>query len=90
MTRTKKHMNRRAFLSKGMAGIAGAVTLPHFIADGSPIKRAKEDKKYKIVYRTLGKTGIKLPIVSMGTMDATSDALLRPEWSCGRIRGKNY
>jgi predicted aldo/keto reductase-like oxidoreductase len=76
-------MNRRAFLSKGMAGIAGAVTLPHFIADGSPIKRTTQEKKYKMVYRTLGKTGIKLPIVSMGTMDATSEALIRTALDSG-------
>ena len=60
MGRAKNSMKRRAFLSKGMAGIAGAVALPHFISDGSPIKRVAQEKKYKMVYRTLGKTGIKL------------------------------
>ncbi|UCE40249.1 MAG: aldo/keto reductase [Candidatus Aminicenantes bacterium] len=83
MGRTKNSMNRRAFLSKGVAGIAGAVTLPRFISDGSSIKRAKQEKKYKMVYRTLGKTGIKLPIVSMGTMDATSEALIRTALDSG-------
>ncbi len=83
MIKTKGCMNRRAFLSKGMAGIAGAVTMPHFIADGSPIRRKRQEKKYQIVYRTLGKTGIKLPIVSMGTMDATSEALIRTALDSG-------
>jgi predicted aldo/keto reductase-like oxidoreductase len=76
-------MNRRAFLSKGMAGIAGAVAMPHFISGGISFKRVEEEKKYKMVYRTLGKTGIKLPIVSMGTMDATSEALLRTALDSG-------
>jgi predicted aldo/keto reductase-like oxidoreductase len=33
--------------------------------------------------RTLGRTGLKLPIVSMGTMDATSEALLRTALDSG-------
>jgi predicted aldo/keto reductase-like oxidoreductase len=83
MDKTKNSMKRRTFLSKGMAGIAGAVSLPHFISEMSPSKKAKQEKKYKMVYRTLGKTGIKLPIVSMGTMDATSEALLRTALDSG-------
>ena len=83
MAKTKQCMNRRTFLSKGMAGIAGAVTLPNLLSDGSPLKGTKQEKKYKMVYRTLGKTGIKLPIVSIGTMDATSEALLRTALDSG-------
>jgi predicted aldo/keto reductase-like oxidoreductase len=70
-------MNRRNFLSKGLPGIAGAFALTYFGSTGAACKSAKEEKKNKLVYRTLGKTGIKLPIVSMGTMDATSEALVR-------------
>jgi len=70
-------MNRRNFISKGLAGIAGALALPKFGFMGTAYKRAEEGKKHKLVYRTLGKTGIKLPIVSMGTMDAISEALVR-------------
>jgi predicted aldo/keto reductase-like oxidoreductase len=77
MTKNNTCMNRRNFISKGLAGIAGAVALPHIGCKGDVSKGTEEGKKRKLVYRTLGKTGIKLPIVSMGTMDAISEALVR-------------
>jgi len=83
MTKIKTCMNRRNFISKGLAGIAGAVAFPHIGFMGTACKRAEEGKEHKLVYRTLGKTGIKLPIVSMGTMDATSDALVRTALDAG-------
>jgi predicted aldo/keto reductase-like oxidoreductase len=83
MAKTKQFMKRRTFLSKGMAGIAGAATLPYFKSVSSLNNEGEEEKKYKMVSRTLGKTGIKLPIVSMGTMDATSEALLRTALDSG-------
>lgn len=83
MSKTKTRMDRRSFLSKGIAGIAGACALPHIGDIGSAMKRTQEEKKYKLVYRSLGKTGIKLPIVSMGTVDATSEALTRTALDAG-------
>lgn len=83
MIKSKTFMNRRNFLSKGLAGIASAFALPHIGALGTATKRGQEEKKHKLVYRTLGKTGIKLPIVSMGTMDATSEALTRTALDAG-------
>ena len=83
MTKIKTCMNRRNFISKGLAGIAGAVAFPHIGLMGTACKRAGEGKARKLVYRTLGKTGIKLPIVSMGTMDATSEALSRTALDAG-------
>lgn len=83
MKKTNTFMNRRNFLSKGLAGIAGAFTLPHMGEMGTAIRKAPEETKHKLVYRTLGKTGIKLPIVSMGTMDATSEALTRTALDAG-------
>jgi predicted aldo/keto reductase-like oxidoreductase len=83
MMKTKSFMNRRNFLSKGLAGIAGAFALPHIGAMKTVAKPIQEEKKFKLVYRTLGKTGLKLPIVSMGTMDATSEALTRTALDAG-------
>lgn len=57
--------NRRHFLKMTAAGLAGAALLPHASEAGT----LKADK---IIYRTLGRTGVKLPLVSMGAMkDAT-------------------
>ncbi|MGD8538324.1 MAG: aldo/keto reductase [Candidatus Aminicenantes bacterium] len=83
MTKIRTFMNRRNFLSKGLAGIAGALALPHMGAIRTASKTTQEEKEYTLVYRTLGKTGIKLPIVSMGTMDATSEALTRTALDAG-------
>lgn len=83
MAKIKSFMNRRNFISKGLAGIAGAVAFPHIGLMGTACKRAEEGEKRKLVYRTLGKTGIKLPIVSMGTMDAISEALVRTALDAG-------
>ena len=77
MTEKKTGMNRRKFLSRGLPGIAGTIALAHLGSVGTACKEAEEGKKRKMVYRTLGKTGIELPIVSLGTVDTTSEALVR-------------
>ena len=83
MAKKNTCINRRKFISKGLAGIAGAIALPHIGCKGDAAKGTEEGKKRKLVHRTLGKTGVKLPIVSMGTMDATSEALVRTALDAG-------
>ncbi len=83
MAKTKSCLNRRDFLSKGLAGTAGALALAHFGLTGAACKRTKEEKGRKLVTRTLGKTGLKVPIVSLGSMDATSEALVRTALEAG-------
>jgi len=41
-------MNRRNFISKGLAGIAGAVAFPHIGLMGTACKRAEEKKKKRL------------------------------------------
>jgi len=83
MTKKKTCMNRRNFISKGLTGIASAVAFSHIRSMGTASKREEVGKERKLVYRTLGRTGIKLPIVSMGTMDAISEALVRTALDAG-------
>ncbi len=83
MTKRNTCMNRRNFISTGLAGMAGALAFPHLGCKQDDSKTAEDQKKRKLVYRTLGKTGIKLPIVSMGTMDAISEALVRTALDSG-------
>ena len=69
----EKNINngRRNFIKHGVAGLTGAVLAPSVLKiEGQPLGQQTEKKKF--VYRTLGKTGIKVPIVSMGTYNATS------------------
>jgi predicted aldo/keto reductase-like oxidoreductase len=64
--------SRRDFIKSGMTGLAGAALVP---AANQPHERSElQTKERPFIYRTLGKTGIKLPIVSMGTYDATGVA----------------
>ena len=91
MRKRKACIGRRNFISQGLAGIASAFVLPHFGSAGvaprsreaAPSRSAAQGKRLKLVYRTLGKTGIKLPIVSMGTLEATSEGLVRTALDAG-------
>lgn len=55
--------SRRDFIKTGIAGLAGAAVFPSMLRAGQ-----KEEKKSgrKIIYRVLGKTGIRVPVVSIG------------------------
>jgi predicted aldo/keto reductase-like oxidoreductase len=62
--------SRRNFIRNGFTGLAGAILAPSVFKKGKkPFCHQEKDRKF--IYRTLGKTGIKLPIVSMGTYDVT-------------------
>jgi predicted aldo/keto reductase-like oxidoreductase len=67
--------NRRNFLKKGLLGVAGTS-----LFTGTSAKKLLEintSVKNPFVYRTLGKTEIKLPIVSMGTGDTNNPKLVQ-------------
>lgn len=59
------HTSRREFLKAGLAGIAGASLLKGCSSNRTTPGRQSKDRK--IVYRTLGRTGFSLPVVSMGS-----------------------
>jgi aryl-alcohol dehydrogenase-like predicted oxidoreductase len=71
-----KSEGRRRFLKTGVTGLAGAAVLPSLL-------HSETKKKKKFISRTLGKTGIKLPIVSMGVMNATNPQLVRAALEAG-------
>lgn len=57
--------DRRTFIKQGLAGLAGVSVLPGFL--GSEVREVSSQTggKRTMVYRLLGRTGIKLPIVSI-------------------------
>ncbi len=57
---------RRSFLKHGAAGLAGAAFLPSLLKSESTIGAPQASGKRKMIVRPLGKTGLKLPIVSIG------------------------
>lgn len=73
---------RRDFIRKSVAGLAGAAILPSVLG-AEPGTDKKKEKKGKMIYRTLGKTGLKLPIVSMGVMNADNPQLVRAALDAG-------
>ncbi len=80
--------SRRSFIKKGMAGLAGMTILPS-VLKGKTEEQGKaavpEKKEYKMIYRTLGKTGIKLPIVSMGVMNSDNPKLVEAALDAGIV-----
>ncbi len=64
-------MNRRFFLRSGALSTAGAL-LVH-----GPSKAGTKPENNKMIYRDLGKTGLKLPVVSMGVMRSDNPNLVK-------------
>ena len=74
--------NRREFLKAGLAGIAGAAAFTRRdLMAGTANSNEEKSTEAKPVYRTLGKTGLRVPIVSMGTGDTQDPALRRRRWT---------
>jgi aryl-alcohol dehydrogenase-like predicted oxidoreductase len=62
----KINTDRRSFIKKSAAGLAGVTFLPSILKGQKESITDETKKERKIIYRSLGKTGIKLPIISMG------------------------
>jgi predicted aldo/keto reductase-like oxidoreductase len=75
-----KNINRRGFLKTGITGAAGIVALsPSMVAAAPSSLEQKED----IIYRTLGKTGMKIPVISFGVMRADNPNLCKAAYEKG-------
>lgn len=70
-------MKRRSFLRSGLAGAAGLAVL-NKAALASKVPGSDE-----IIYRTLGKTGLKIPVVSFGVMRSDNSALVKAAYDGG-------
>ncbi len=73
--------SRREFLSRTSVGLA-SVSLTGFTTVGKP-RGTLVQSDAGIIYRTLGKTGIRLPIVSMGVMNANNPELIPRSYEIG-------
>ncbi|MDT8400995.1 MAG: aldo/keto reductase [Bacteroidales bacterium] len=66
-------INRRNFLRTGLAGAASIMA-----ASGGAFAMLPSGKDPSdIIYRTLGKTGLRLPVISMGVMRADNPSLVK-------------
>jgi predicted aldo/keto reductase-like oxidoreductase len=71
-----KSINRRGFLRTGITGAAGIMAL-------SPLSAAATKQDENIIYRTLGKTGLKVPVISHGVMRADNPNLCKAAYEKG-------
>lgn len=72
-----KNLNRRRFIATGLTGAAGMAIAPA-LASAAP-----SNQENKIIYRTLGKTGLKVPVVSFGVMRSDNASLCKAAYENG-------
>jgi len=70
-------MKRRTFLRSGLAGAAGLAVID------KTVLAATSPEGNEIIYRTLGKTGLKLPVVSFGVMRSDNSGLVKAAYDGG-------
>jgi predicted aldo/keto reductase-like oxidoreductase len=81
----KKLMGRRDFMKSTLAGFGGFFFLPS-IDKKQDIKVVEtKEKERKFIYRTLGKTGMKLPVINMGVMNSDNPTLVRAALNSGMV-----
>jgi predicted aldo/keto reductase-like oxidoreductase len=73
-----KNINRRGFLRTGIVGAAGIVALSPSLASAATSKQQND-----IILRTLGKTGMKIPVISFGVMRADNPNLCKAAYEKG-------
>ena len=79
----KKLVARRDFMKSTLAGFGGLFFLPQ-IDKKQEVKIVEaKGKEKKFVYRTLGKTGLKLPVINMGVMNSDNPNLVRAALDSG-------
>lgn len=77
-----KNDSRRDFLKKSLVGFSGAALLPgtiHEAYDGSSTQNSGSD----LPTRVLGKTGLKVPIISMGVEGASAAGFIKAAYEAG-------
>lgn len=70
-------MKRRNFLRSGLAGAAGLAIIDKTALAATP------GRGDDIIYRTLGKTGLKIPVVSFGVMRSDNSGLVKAAYDGG-------
>ena len=78
-------IDRRDFIKSTVAGFSGFFFLASNDKKQGEIVREKGQKDRKFIYRTLGKTRIKLPVISMGVMNSDNPNLVRAALDAGIV-----
>ena len=81
----KKLIGRRDFMKSSLAGVGGVFFLPSIGKKEEKKIVETKGKERKFVYRTLGKTGMKLPVINMGVMNTDNPNLVRAALEAGVV-----
>jgi predicted aldo/keto reductase-like oxidoreductase len=71
-------ISRRDFMKSSLTGVAGIICLPP-----SRERRDHRTRERKFIYRTLGKTGIRVPVIGMGMLLSGNADLMRAALDAG-------
>jgi uncharacterized protein len=71
-------IDRRDFIRKGISGTAGILAL-----SGTLFPVPGQDSGKPVIYRTLGRTGLKIPLISFGAMGADNPGLCKAAYEKG-------
>lgn len=85
MSTKRTDRTRRRFLTDAVAGVvsAGLISSRAGKAFAEPEPDTDNQQPREIITRPLGKTGIRLPVVSMGVMNAENPAVLKASYEAG-------
>ena len=83
--RENKALRRKDFIKSAVTGAAGFAFLGAVDAKLPETGADLKSSERKFIYRTLGKTGIKLPVISMGVMNANNPNLVRAALDAGIV-----
>ncbi|MEE9443785.1 MAG: aldo/keto reductase [candidate division Zixibacteria bacterium] len=85
MDKSKSNLSRRKFLSTAAAGLAttGLAGLTPQLSLAQEGEHTDQATQPEIIYRTLGKTGMKVPIVSMGAGGANNPGIIQAAYEKG-------
>jgi predicted aldo/keto reductase-like oxidoreductase len=81
----KRSVNRRGFIKTAAAGMAGFCFAPSVGAEQSETSFDLKPAQKQLITRTLGKTGITLPVISMGVMNSDNPNLVRAALDAGIV-----
>ncbi len=71
-----KSLDRRNFIKLSAAGAAGSILAGSGALRAAELKNAQPDGDNGIIHRTLGKTGIRVPVVNLGVMRADNPRIV--------------
>ncbi len=95
---SEEKIDRRDFMKSSVAGLGSFFLLSSNEPKLNEPKGNEKRRPRKFVYRVLGKTGIKLPVITMGVMNSDNPNLVRAALDAGLVhldtahgymRGKN-